>query len=302
MNSTDEYWTIDGVSLHQHGWSVQTVGGTRYAVPPMRGANTVAAGVPGEFWLPKVVDKRVIDLPMFLIGADPATGNAVDDPRLRWNDSWAFLRQVLWNPDRQLVLGRRWLRTDPITGVPGIQYAVAAAQLINDLPSSMTGRTRSTFTAQLELAHPFFYGPAQAFSLPINTPVSVVNAGDYTAWSKNLYVDLRGRLVTPTVTVTTSAGAACKFTYQGTVAAGELVTLDVGAFVALATTDPALFGDITKTAFSPSSQPRSQRTGFIAHSGTRPWLALARGANTVRLTAAAGSTGVARLRFSPPYV
>ena len=47
-NSVDEYWSIDGVSLHQFGWSVATVGGSRYDLPPLRGDNVMIAYRPGS--------------------------------------------------------------------------------------------------------------------------------------------------------------------------------------------------------------------------------------------------------------
>ena len=43
VNNTEEWWDINGVSLHQYGWSVTTVGGSRYDLPPRRGENMTMA-------------------------------------------------------------------------------------------------------------------------------------------------------------------------------------------------------------------------------------------------------------------
>jgi hypothetical protein len=294
-NSTDEAWSFAGVSLHQHGWSVATLGGGRLGVPPLRGDNQTAAYVPGELWVPKIPDARTITLRMWVIGADPATGAAVGDPRLRWNDSWAYLRQVFWNPDAESPLVRRWWRTDPVTGQPGIAWAEAYAQLDtgSDISMAMTGRTRAEFEVPLRLAHPFFYGPTVTTTLgagaSANT-VSIVNNGDWTAWSKYFYIDLVGPLVAPRITNTSPAtDVYCGL--PGKVAAGETVTLDVRQFVAMS----AKTGTATKT----------NRSGEIYNSGAAPWMALQRGTNSLTLTVTgsyAANTGHAVVRFRPPYL
>jgi hypothetical protein len=286
--TSDEYWTVDGVSLHTNGWAVQTVGGTRYSVPPLRGDDAVAAWMPGETWLPKVPGPRVISLPMFLIGVDPADGSPVEDPRLRWNDSWAFLRQTFWNPDAQFVLGRRWWRTDPVSHNPGIAYAEALGQLApgTDLQPQMTGRTRATFNVDVKLAHPFFYGPAQAATVNPGQSVTVTNPGDWTAFSRHLYIDFVGPLYAPKLTCTTAAGQVVYCAITGSVAAGETLTLDVGQYVALS----------ARATIS----TRVNRTGEIVNAGTRSWLALGRGPNTLTLTGTGG--GGAVVRFRPPYL
>jgi hypothetical protein len=285
MNNTDEYLTIDGVSLHQYGWSVTTVG-TRLGVAPLRGDNGKAAYVPGELWTAKIPDGRTIGLNMFLTGADPATGEVVEDSRLRWNDSWAFLRQVFWNPDAQFTMGRRWWRTDPSTGQGAIVYAEALGQLEPgaDLVPAMTGRTRATFDVPIRLAHPFFYGDARSTEpISVAETTTIVHPGDYAAFSRNLYIDLHGPLSAPRVTNTSPARSVyCGL--SGTVAAGETLTLDVGNYLALSTT----------------AAGTRNRTGEIYQSAYRPWLALQRGANSLTLTG--GGTGYARVRWRPPYL
>jgi hypothetical protein len=284
--TTDEYLEFAGVSLHQQGWSVTSIG-TRFTVPPLRGDNARAANTVGELWLPKIPDARTITLSMWVRGRDPVTGDAVDDPRLRFNDNWAYLRQVFWNPDAESPLVRRWARTDPTTGVAGIAWAEAYAQLAPgaDLPLKMTSRLFAEFEVPLRLAHPFFYGPTVQVTLPVGQPVSVVNPGDWAAWSKYVYVDLVGPLTGARVTNVTGAGSVyCGLV--GAVAAGETLTLDVRNFVA-----------VSQRA---GSNVQTQRTGEIYNSGALPWLALVRGTNQLTLTGT--GTGHAVLRYRPPYL
>lgn len=292
-NTSDEYWTFGGVSLHTHAWSVMTLGG-RLGVPPLRGDDQTAAYVPGELWMPKVPGPRTLNLPMWMTGVDPATGAAVPDPRTRFNDNWAYLMQTFWNPDAEQVLTRRWFRTDPTGGQISLVSADAMAQLVagDDLRAKMTNRTRAEFEVPLKLAHPFFYGPTitttfdrPAGASPANTwsrTVTVTNPGDWTAFAKFCYVDFVGPLFAPTLT-NTSRNVSCGISR---VDGGETVTLDVREFIALS----------SRT----SANGKTNRSGEIYNSGTRSWMALARGANTLTLTAS--GAGRAVLRFRPPYV
>jgi hypothetical protein len=282
VNNTDEYWTVDGVSLHQFGWSVRTLTG-RLQAPPLRGDNGRAAYVPGEIWLPKLPDAYDLNLPMFLSGADPATGAPVDDARLQFNDSWAFLRNLFWTPEREFVLGRRWWRTGADGSTPGIAYAEARGQLTAGQPlaPTMTMRTHATFDVSVRLAHPFFYGPETTTPIARNAVVTVDNPGDWQAWARHLYIDLIGPLTRPRLTNTTPAtDVYCGL--SGVIASGETVTLDIKQFLAMSTKG-------------------GNRTGELYNSGTRPWMALLRGPNALTLTADSG-TGHTALRFRAPYL
>lgn len=288
VSSSEEFWTVDNVSLHQQGWSVRTLTG-RHGTPPLRGDNTKAAYVPGEVWLPKIPDAYDLVLPMFLVGSDPETGAAVEDPKRRWNDSWAFLRSLLWQPDRQFVLGRRWLRTDPASGNPVIAYAEALGQLTpgQSLAPTMGGvRTLATFDVNIHLADPFFYG-AQVTSPNIRIGAAntrtITYPGDYAAYHRHLYVDLVGPLGKPRLTNV----AGTKTLYcglGGDVAAGETVRLDIAAFVATS-----------------NRASGKNRTGQVYNAGAQAWMALRQGANVLTLTATSG-TGHAVVRYRPVYV
>src|SRR3954465_1433881 len=95
-NNTSEYWDIGGTSLHQYGWSVTTFGGSRYDLPERRGDNLTLAYRPGAVHRAKQADQRTISLTMFLAGSVPATGAAASNPLVQFNDSWEFLRRLVW--------------------------------------------------------------------------------------------------------------------------------------------------------------------------------------------------------------
>ncbi len=154
-NSTEEYWSIDGVSLSQFGWAVTTVGGSRYDLPTRRGENRVFAYRPGAVHRPKLPDARVIELVMWVTGTDPATGAQVADPRLRWNDSWDTLRRLVWKPNgAQVTLTRRWFLT--VSGSPTLVTADAQAEVVDSMAPTTTGWPRRPFTLSLLLADSYF--------------------------------------------------------------------------------------------------------------------------------------------------
>lgn len=279
MNTTDEYWAIDGVSLAQYGWNIATVGGSRYDLPVRRGENITLAYRPGQVHRPKLADARTIQLIMWVAGVDPATGASTSDPTLRWNDSWDFLRRLVWKPDgSQVVLTRRWKLT--VDGTPTITVADALAEISDPMAPTMTNRGRAEFTMQLLLADPYFYGATVTTTVNLGTPVTVVNPGHDIAAHGHLEVDLIGPLTNPVLTNTTPNPDAW-VRYNAAIPGGQTVTLTVDSYLAF--------------------QGATNVIGKVANSGARHWMGLQRGTNTFTLSASAG-TGHAVVRYRPPYV
>lgn len=281
VNSSEEFWSIDGVSLHQFGWSAATVGGARYDLPPRRGENIKLAYRIGTIHRPKLPDSRIVNLVMWVTGTDPATGLSTGDSRLRFNDSWDFLRRLVWKPNgAQVTLTRRWWLT--VSGVPTLVSADAKAEIADTMTPTMTGRHRADFTMTLLLADPYFYGNQVTVNLPKGTPVSVNNPGHDTAGSSNFQVDLIGPLTNPVLTnATPTPNVWAK--YGAVIPSGQTVTLDIPTFQA------------TAVGTSPGNV-----IGFISHSGSRNLMGLAQNANLLTLTADSG-TGSAVVRYRPPY-
>jgi hypothetical protein len=279
VNSSTEFWSCDGTSLHQFGWSVTTVGGDRYNVPTRRGSNIDYAYLPGSLHRNKTPMSRPMALLMWLTASDPATGIPAADPTLQWNDSWDFLRRLFWKPSgSQVTLTRRWR----LSSEGGLFSADAQAELVGTMNPAMTGRYRADFAVEFLLADPFFYGAQETQNLTLNVTHPVTNKGHDVSKSAFMSIDLVGPLTNPTLTNLTTAPTT-SFTYTGTIAAGSTLKVNVSQFQALLS--PALTNQIAK----------------ITHSGNRNWFALNPGVNNVKLTASSG-TGSGVLRWRAPYI
>src|ERR1044072_4937930 len=108
-NSSDEYWEIDGTSLNQYCWAIKSIGGSRLAVPKLRGDNTLFPNRDGRAFRSKNADSRVITLAMWVAGIDPSTDQpATTNEKIQFNDNWKTLQRLFWSPDQQLTLTRLW--------------------------------------------------------------------------------------------------------------------------------------------------------------------------------------------------
>lgn len=292
-HTTQEWWAIDGVSLHQYGWNVATVGGSRYSLPPRRGDNIRLAYRAGAAHRRKLPDSRTINLAMWVTGGyRPNTDTPATDQTLAWNDSWDFLRRLVWKADgSQITLTRRWRLT--VDGTPIIVRADALAEIADTMEPTMTGRTRADFVMTLLLADPFFYGvsedptesarPWTTVDLPLGDTVSVNNPGHDNPAYRYLKLDLVGPLTNPRIT-NTSPSTNVWVQLNTSIPAGRTVQLDVAQFTAKYTAGST--GDLG---------------GDLIHSGSQYWMGLIEGGNALTLTADSG-TGSAVVRFRPPYI
>jgi hypothetical protein len=310
-NSTEEYWSITGadgeeVSLHQWGWAVTTVGGSRYDLPPRRGSDMVMAYRPGQVHRRKLPDARPITLSMFMVGFDPATGNAVPDQRLQWNDNWDSLRRLVYRhsllEDQRVRLTRRWFLTAPDfpatrpggiavrQGDPGVPpsgprllSAFAWAEMTGTMAPSMTGRMRSEFQLDFMLSDPYFYGSTVTVTMQPGENNYVWNDGHDTAGFGYVQVDLKGPLQYPRIiNYATEPNSWVK--YNGTIGSGETVRLVINRF--------------TCQRVAPGTV--QNRIQYISNYGSRSWLTLLPGAN--QLVLSSQGSGEAVLTFRPPYV
>lgn len=319
-NSTDEYWSIDGISLHQYGWAVTTFGGARYDVPARRGENVQLAYRPGRIHKPKMADERIISLSFFLIGLRP-DGEMPhrNDMRLQWNDSWDFLRRLVWRAESgQVELARRWRLTlpyrpddlqnyhesqrglfspsDPEIGSPerpqhGLSkmlWANAKAELAGTMTPTMTGRTRAEFVMDLRLAYPYFGGEVETIPVDVSTPSDnnvqrIYNPGHDHAGYDTCYIDLIGPLKNPKLT-NFSFTPNVWVKYNGTIPSGTTIRAFVHIWAAR------------------NLNNNKAVTGSMSHSGARHWMLLQPGNNQLKLTDDNNSAGTATVNFKPPYV
>lgn len=258
-------------------------------VPTLRGNDIEVPYRSGMQWRPKYLSSRVVSMVMWLAGVDQTTGHPATDQRLAWNNNWLLFRQNFFNrgvTGSQLgQLTRQWYVT--VNSVTSLLSATALGELGSDLSPTMTGRTRATFSVDINLADPYFYGVQQNQTLTYNNAATVNNLGEGVVgenFGDGFACVLHGPLTNPTVS---NLSAGVSFTYNGTIASGHLVTVDLVNFTAV---DDSSINQIAK----------------ITHAGSRMWLALLgglNGANSCKLTSTNGAdTGTAVLTWSPPYL
>lgn len=107
-NSTQYFWSVDGVSLQTFAYNITTAGGSKQAPPPLRGSDLKIPYRPGQVFVPRIPDSREITLEMWVIGAD-ADGNIPrGTSRQLYEDNLKMLRNLLWNPSKTISLTKRW--------------------------------------------------------------------------------------------------------------------------------------------------------------------------------------------------
>lgn len=277
-NSSQEFWEINGTSLNQYCWSIKSYGGSRLAVPKLRGDNTLYPFRDGRSFRSKNADSRIISLAMWVAGIDPATDQPSNKQVVQFNDNWSVLQKLFWSPSQQLTLTRRWWEN---VANPVLRTATALCELAGTMDPTMTGRTRADFAVDLLLADPYFYGPTVSTTINANSTVTVNNPGDIDVWS-TLTVELNGELISPILTnLTTSPNVW--FRVNTAVVAND-VNVNVGNFTVTNTFD------------------NSNLAGSVSHSGFQAWMKLKPGNNSIKLTSLGNSSGNAILRFNPAYL
>lgn len=161
-NTTDTYWSVDGTSLQTYVQNIETKGGSRWGVAPLRGADNLIPLAPGEEWNRKIAGARILTLQMWLAG----------ESEQEWTDNWIALRKLLWRTNRRINLTKRWKGVDNV-----VRSAVAKAEFYSGLEPGMISDDASKFTVDLKLADPYFYGTET--SVVVGTAgIVAVNDGD----------------------------------------------------------------------------------------------------------------------------
>lgn len=155
--TTPEYWAIDGIPLQTLAYNISTWGDSRQEPPPMRGDDVTVPHAVGQRFLPKQADARTISLQMWVSSANPdGSMPSLDLQRQNFIANWSMLRQLLWNPYRELVLTKRI----QYPGATAYTEVTAKAQYVGGLAPTMHSDRMATFGVDLFLSDPFFYGPA----------------------------------------------------------------------------------------------------------------------------------------------
>jgi hypothetical protein len=173
----------------------------------------------------------------------------------------------------QFAITRTW--TDDLGTHTATGHGVAA-----EAPQrSRAGKSAGKVTVDIGMADPFFYGDPMDVALPVGVPVTVDNPGDEATTA--ITVDFAGALSNPQVTNTSTAPEV--YLKVGTdLASGDALAVDVLATSVVRDSDAA------------------NLIGALTHSGSRAWLVLKRGTNTLVLTTDSGA-GSAVVTYLPVY-
>lgn len=264
-NTTDTYWSVDGVSLQTFANNITTLSG-RDTPPPMRGEDLTVPYSPGQTWVPKVVDSRVISLNMWVRGSN-ADGSIPTNRANSYDDNWRALRNLLWTPGRQFVLTKRF----KVGGV--LKVVTAMGEYAGGLSSEMMGRYAGKFAVDIKLADPYFYDENYSSFPLVNGDQNITLPGD--AESNRVLLTINGARTNAKLRNNT---LGVEMEHRNVLLSGGLTDIDVKQY--RATTIASAGG----TAF--------KSTGMIRHTGAPQWFAMKPGINSVTYssTSGAGST------------
>jgi hypothetical protein len=284
----DEYWgVIPAVgpyagaeqSLQMLHWNIAVWGGSRFGIPTLRGQDVEVPYRAGKQWRSKMPDSRTISMNMWTAGINQATGNPdLTDQRLTFDNNLQFLRALFYQRDvqgsRQVQLVRRWWLTQQ--GVNQIVLAKAMAEVAGSMEPTNLGRTSASFSVDMLLSDPYFYGVQRQQQLSGNGQIYAPGEGVVGEGYSSPVSMFTIALTTGPVTVTNST-AGVAFTYSGTIANPPL-TIDV-----LNNTATDAQGNVLVSG--------------ITHTGARMWMALVEGSNAINVSA-----GTATFNWADAYI
>lgn len=276
-----DYWDIGGVPLNTLAYNITTWGGDMQAPPPLRGDDLTIPYRPGQVFQARRPDGRSVTLDMWVVGAD-ADGNVPTDHSLlaEFQNNLATLRTLFWNQGKQFQLTKRW--TDYTTGT--LKSATAMAVYAGGFIPAMTGGNRATFSVELYLSDPFFYGPQVTLNL---TPA---------ASTINLSTIVEGDFETTEITIDFS-GIRNNFRLTNTT---ESTYVNVNYNMASPTDLVRLDIDNWTARKNPSSS-NTNVIGSVTSFGHPFWFVLRPGSQSLSLTSTSG-TGTATVKYQPKWI
>lgn len=283
----DEYWgVIPAVgpyagaeqSLQMLHWNIAVWGGSRFGIPTLRGQDVEVPYRAGKQWRAKMPDSRTISMNMWTAGISQQTGAPdLTDQRLAFDNNLQFLRSLFYQRDvngsRQVQLVRRWWLTQQ--GQNQIVMAKSMAEVAGSMEPTNLGRTSASFSVDLLLSDPYFYGPPRQQSILGNGLIYAPGEG-VVGEGYSSPVSLFTIALSAPCTVTNQSNGV-SFTYAGTLANPPL-TIDV-----LNNTATDAQGNVLVSG--------------ITHVGARMWMALTEGNNQMNVSA-----GTATFNWADAYI
>jgi len=141
-------WRIDGTQLQTLGFNIATMGG-RQRMAAARGGNIAVPYRHGTLWTPKYYEEQDLSLAMWVIGADPITGDIPSDPQVDFYSNLETLQQLFSGLDVLKVLTKK----HPTLAAD----VVANCEVVDQVDfSSEAGATRAGFVVDLVLPEVWF--------------------------------------------------------------------------------------------------------------------------------------------------
>lgn len=280
MNTTQEYWEVDGQSLQTYAFNITTWGGDRQTPPPLRGDNITVPHSVGRKFVPKTPDSQVKTLSMWVVGAEEDGSAPLGGDRARlFQENWEKLRKLLWTPYRELTVTKRIRH--PVSGlwVP----VTGKAQYVGGLTPSMLGGAAAMFTVDLYFADPFFYGDPEVIDFTLaEESQEFVTLGD--SLTNSITIEFMGALVNPKISNVEAPEIWVK--YAAVLASGDSAKIQVKDF---------------KATHYPASSVSYKAAGRVQHAGAHSWMELEEGPSNLVFSADSG-LGTARLTYLPRWL
>lgn len=277
--STDLSWDINGIPLQTYAYNVSTWGGDLQAPPPLRGSDIVIPYRPGEVFQKRRPTGRSLTFDMWVVGADengdiPATLSM----RAQFEKNLKMLRSLFWSQGRQVTITKRW--RDP--GSSTVRVATAKGVYAGGFVPSMQGALRATFSVEMYLSDPFFYGPEETITFPATATSSVTPTilGDYE--TTDIQITLNGARNNMRVT---NNSRAIYVNVNQNISTGQTILLNVDKWTA--TKNPGV--------------SEANVIGAVASFGHEFWMALDPGSQQLTLSSSTGTAG-ATLKYKPRWV
>lgn len=275
-----ELWYWNGNPLNGQAWNIATFGGSRFGLPTLRGQDYAVPYRAGQSWRAKYPDSRTVTLTMWTDSQMSASQSyPAGDPRRAFNDNWQQLRAMFFTRGSQGSvqgqLTRNWYLT--VSGSPVMVQSTAMAEIAGSMDPTMNGRLSAAFSVDLLLSDPYFYSGlrTQATSgggATINALGEGVVGEGYASAVNSFTV----KITTPCTVTNSTAGVS--FAHTGAGVVSWPVTVDVLRYTAV----DAVGNNVV---------------GGLSHVGSRMWMCLLTGSNTISCTA-----GTATFNWNDCYV
>jgi hypothetical protein len=272
-----EVWYWNGTALAEPYMNISTWGGARYNLPTLRGQNYAVPYRAGQLTRGKYPDQRTLTLTMWVDGTKTTTGLVAGDPRLAFNNYWQQLRQLFWTRNGggsvQGQLERNWWLTQNASNQ--LVTATTMAEIAGSMDPTMNSRLSAVASIDFLLSDPYFYGNQR-------TQTITTSGGTITAYGEGVVgegfpsaVNSFTVQISKACTVTNTT-LGLSFSYSGS--ASFPVTVDI----------------LRDTAVDNAGV---NQVGNISHSGSKLWMALANGSNSITV-----SSGSAVFTWNDCYV